>query len=163
MLALPLLATAMVSAHTWVNSSRETDEPLAFEVIENAPVEFGSLVTGVSPRVAHVLHIDAAGGLSGRVLIHGQDQLFGAEGLDVSLNKAGQVVANTVSDADGIFRVENITPGSYSLIASSANSVGTFGVYVVSDGSLVPPANEVQLDVAVGEQQYSRYSRHFEF
>lgn len=147
--ALPLLATAMVSAHTWVNSNRGNDEPLAFEVIENGPVEFGSLVSDVSPNIAHVLHVDAAGGVSGRVLIHGQDQLFGAAGLDVSLNLAGQVVANAVSDADGVFRFENIAPGSFTLIASSANSVGTFGVYVVADNNMVPQANEVQFNVAV--------------
>ncbi len=147
--ALPLMATAMVSAHSWMNTSYINDEPPTFEVIENAPVEFGSLVTDVPPYVSQVLHVDAASGVSGRVLIRGQDQLFGAEGLDISLNRLGQAIANVVSDKDGVFRIENVMPGGYTLIASSSNSVATFGVYIVSSVDSIPAANEVQLNVTV--------------
>jgi hypothetical protein len=144
--ALPLIATAMVSAHAFVNS-RVDDEPLALEAIDGVPAELGTLVSDVSPNISHVLRIDSGGGVSGRILVRNQDQLFGARGMEVSLNFAGNTAAIATSGDDGVFRFENVRGGAYTLIASAPGNIVTFGVYVVRDENTIPPDGDVQFSV----------------
>ncbi len=144
--ALPLVATAIVSAHSWVSPS-SLDEPEQLETIAASTSEIGQAVEDVTPAVSHVLNLDANLGVSGRLLIQGEAGLHGASGLNVSLNRLGKVSSEAVTGPDGTFRFENAAAGAYTLIASSENCLATFGVYVVAGEGLVVPANEIQFSV----------------
>lgn len=144
--ALPLVATAIVSAHSWASPSG-LDETNLLETIVASTSEIGQPVADVVPGVSHVLNIDAGGGVSGRLLIQGEAGLHGASGLNITLNRTGRVSAEAITGADGTFRIENAAAGAYTLIATSENCLATFGVYVVAGEGLVLPANEIQFNV----------------
>jgi hypothetical protein len=144
--ALPLVATAIVSAHSFVSPS-SLDETNPLETIVASTSEIGQAVADVVPGVSHVLNVDANGGVSGRLLIQGEAGLHGASGLNITLNRLGKVSAEATTGPDGTFRIENAAAGAYTLIATSENCLATFGVYVVAGEGLVLPANEIQFNV----------------
>ena len=150
--ALPLVATAIASAHTWVNDDVQSPVTEELEDITAQPAGIGLQVQDVVPMHQHVLRIDETGGVSGRIMTREGDGIFGALGTEVSLNRRGTVIAAAVTSEDGQFRLENVGPGSYTFIASAPNCVSTFGVYVVADETIVPGADEVQLDVAAASR-----------
>ncbi len=148
--ALPLIATAIVSAHSWVSVD---DDSLAAQLYQMAPVEVvparaGAVIADVNPYVKHNLRIDQSGGVSGQILTRGGSDVYGTPDLNVTLNYRGNAFATATTDQNGKFRFENVTPGTYTFIASSPTSITTFGVYVYADEALQPATDEIQLSVA---------------
>ncbi|MGI9516251.1 MAG: hypothetical protein ACR2NP_04330 [Pirellulaceae bacterium] len=148
--ALPLVATAIASAHSWINVD---DDSLAtqldqMEAIQVVPAGVGEVIADVNPHVKHNLRIDQSGGVSGQILTRGGSDIYGTPDLSVSLNYRGDAVATSTTDQNGQFHFENVTPGAYTFIASSPTSITTFGVYVYADEALQPAPNEFQLSVA---------------
>lgn len=85
------------------------------------------------------------GGMSGVVLRAGAEQgtLLGAEGSNVFLFRRGAEVDRQVTDGQGRFRMEDVKPGVYSLIAIGTQGLATVGFEVVSE-------NRVQTASVVG-------------
>ncbi|MGI9516253.1 MAG: carboxypeptidase-like regulatory domain-containing protein, partial [Pirellulaceae bacterium] len=148
--ALPLVATAIASAHSWINVD---DDSLAtqldqIEEIQVVPAGVGEVIADVNPHVKHNLRIDQSGGVSGQILTRGGSDIYGTPDLNVTLNYRGNAVASATTDQSGQFRFENVSAGAYTFIASSPTSITTFGVYVYADEALQPASNEIQLNVA---------------
>ncbi len=148
--ALPLVATAIASAHSWINVDDDS-LPTRFdqlETIEVVPAGGGAILSDVQAHVQHALKIDDAGGVTGRIMTRGTTELYGTPELNVTLNVRGNAVASTTTDANGKFRFDSVSPGAYTFIASSPTSITTFGVYVFADEAVRPTADTVQLSVA---------------
>ncbi len=146
--ALPLVATAIASAHTWVQDDGDNGRIDDLEMVEAQPAVTGLQVDDVVPVHQYLLRIDESGGITGRVVTRQTDGIFGATGMAVTLNRQGVAIASATTTENGQFHLENVPPGSYTFIATSPGSVSTFGVHVVADDSLVPAAEQIQLDVA---------------
>lgn len=136
------------------NTQTVTDETV---VVEEIQPESGGL-SAVTEDHSHVMMIDQSGGVSGRITLRGSlvEGTVPAPGLNVSINRRGQVIAETQTDWDGVFRFDNAPVGSFTFIASSMNAIATFGIYFANDENDKPEANAVQIDiVAVGESSQS--------
>ncbi len=148
--ALPLVATAVASAHNWMNSDESSRRALdELSNVLSTSVNAGKPIFEHFSSHPHVLYVDEAGGVSGRLILRGEDasDRFGAKDMRVTLNRRGIVIAEATSDEAGVFRFENVAPNAYTFIASSPEHVATFGVYIYANENNVPSAKENQIDV----------------
>ena len=149
--ALPLAVTAVVSAESLLTVQDGIISDTDMEVsTSTAP----AALDAAHGQVNHVLHIDAAGGVSGQIMNRGEAGFYGASGMDVTLNRQGRVVASSTTGSDGVFRFDNVPAGAYSFIATSESNITTFGVYVFEGAG--PADNEVQFSVAATDSNTSR-------
>lgn len=121
--ALPLVATAAVSANQWVNDTA----PINLDV-EVAEVESGIGVTRI-----HEIALNASGAIEGRVASMDIKGTEGISNLSVQFLSNGKVVQETTTSSDGSFRIEGLSEGNYSFIASGENGFAAYGVKVVSE------------------------------
>ncbi len=104
--------------------------------------------------------IAADGSLTGRLHRFGSegDESVPVETTTIQIVKNQTTVATATTDAEGIFVVQNLAPGTYSVVADSANGYAVFGIRAVFDTSHVTKADsatpvvrsisELELDVA---------------
>ena len=143
-IALPLAVTAVVSAESFFSASKGIVDDSDFEVIaESAPVALDVAHASMN----YILNIDKDGGVSGQIMSQSESGLYGAAGMDISLNRQGRVMSSATTGSDGVFRFEHAAPGPYTFIATSPDSITTFGVYVFENGATTD-AGEVQFSVA---------------
>ena len=124
LIALPLMATAAVSASQWVNDTTPIELGAEASVLEKADL-------GVA-RV-HTVALSASGAFEGRVATVDAAGATGLAGLDVYFMRNGNVVQETTTSADGVFRVEGLAEGNYSFVASGENGFAAYGVRVVGE------------------------------
>jgi hypothetical protein len=121
--ALPLMATAAVSASQWVN--------------DTAPIELGvetaELENSLGVARVHTVALSASGAFEGRVATANAEGGAGLAGLDVFFLRNGKVVQETKTADNGSFRVEGLAEGNYSFVASGENGYAAYGVRVVSE------------------------------
>lgn len=157
--SLPLAITAVVSAQQLVTGNQDSliDEVANVSETE-ATVETLPPVTPVPVTVADrhtfLTYVDSEGGLTGRVSAVGSDgSLYGANGVNVSINRRGEKAASAITNEEGIFRFDSVNPGSYTFIASSPEALTAFGMYIASDPENKPASDEIQISpVAVTNQ-----------
>ena len=79
--------------------------------------------------------VQTDGGLEGTILRAGSeaDELLAAEGTNVFLFRRGTEVGRKVTDASGEFRMDEIKPGKYALIAVGPRGLGTVGFELISE------------------------------
>ena len=145
LLALPMMATAAVSASQWVNDTAPID--LKVEVAE---VESSIGVTRV-----HAVALNSTGAIEGRVASMDAAGTQGISDLSVYFMKNGKVVQETTTSSDGSFRVEGLSEGNYSFVASGENGFTAYGVKVVGETAgidNVMEASAVAPGVAVVKQ-----------
>ncbi len=156
--ALPIVATAVVSAQNLQQPSalnQVAANEINQDLEEVAPV--ASNTAGVitsSERHSHVVQLDEAGGVNGRIAVvdSATDATVAAVGVKVTINRRGEALATSNTDWNGEFRIDGLQPGAYTFIASSDTAMATFGIYVDDDPDQVPAANETQIDiVAIGD------------
>lgn len=150
--ALPLIATAIASAHTWVHDDAGNTPPQELPGVPARPTGVGLEITDTVLAQPHVLRVDATGGVSGRVVTREAEGVFGSMGMNVSLNVRGRTYARAMTQEDGTFRFNNVQPGSYTFIANSPTSISTFGVYVIADEQVIPEADEIQVDAVAANR-----------
>ena len=121
--ALPMMATAAVSASQWVNDSASIDLN-----VETAQVESSIGVTRV-----HAVALNSSGAIEGRVASMDAQGTQGISDLSVYFMKSGKVVQETSTSSDGSFRVEGLSEGNYSFVASGENGFAAYGVKVVGE------------------------------
>ena len=82
------------------------------------------------------------GGLTGQIRLPGlvQGQLRGAVEMNVFVFSEGVERGRAITDAEGNFRVENVTPGVYTLIAVGRGGIAVVGVDVVTETDALPAA-----------------------
>ncbi len=121
-LALPLMATAAVSAHQYFANN----EPISFGnvSINDAPT---SVLAGTFRN--HAIAIDAEGVVKGRIGSASMDSvLSGLSNVKVFFIRDGKVAFQGYSSDDGSFEAVGLEPGAYSFVATSAKGFAAFGV-----------------------------------
>ena len=138
--ALPLAITAVVSAEALFSYPDGLIN--ASEVLETE----ASSIKADYGHINHRLMVDENGGVSGQIMQRDGSGFQGAAEMTVTLNQKGQAVSQTQTNIDGVFHFENVAPGAYTFIATSADNITTFGVYV--EDSETPPSETIQFAVA---------------
>lgn len=121
--ALPLMATAAVSASQWVN--------------DNAPIELNIETPVVESNIGvarvHTVALNASGAFEGRVASVDAKGAVGIADLSVYFMRNGKVVQETTTSANGTFRVEGLGEGNYSFVATGDKGFAAYGVRVVGE------------------------------
>ncbi len=134
-LALPLLATAMVSAHQYL----QDDEPVT--VVVTPKTEATSALVGLNDTFRqHTIGLNEDGDVNGRVwLVDGQSKTkAGLADSKVYFARDGKVVSQVYTDPDGTFTVGKLTEGAYSFIVSNVEGVAVYGVNIVEKAEATP-------------------------
>ena len=121
--ALPLMATAAVSASQWVSDSAPID----------LNVEVAEVVSSIGVTRVHAVALNSSGAIEGRVASMDAQGTQGIADLSVQFMKNGKVIQETMTSSDGSFRVEGLNEGNYSFVASGENGFAAYGVQVVSE------------------------------
>ena len=124
-LALPLLATAAVSAHQYLLDNTPV-KTAASSVVERA-------VSGLTGSFRnHTLSVNEQGSVSGRVSVVNRDQsVSGLSSLRVCLVRDGQVAHVVDSNSLGQFEFTGVEEGIYSFVATGKDGFAACGVKVV--------------------------------
>ena len=87
---------------------------------------------------SHWVRLTPTGSLVGKVsLLNANGGSRGAKSLEVRLSQKGMLVAKTYTDEFGKFRLENVQPGVYSLIARGSSGFVAFGLHALrSNGNI---------------------------
>ena len=142
--ALPLVATAAVSASQWVNDTAPIDLNVEVAEIENS----------IGATRVHTVALNPSGAIEGRVASLEAEGTQGISDLSVYFMSNGKVVHEATTSSDGSFRVEGIIEGNYSFVASGENGFAAYGVKVVGETAGIASVMEaaaVRSSVAVKE------------
>lgn len=130
-LALPLLATAAVSAHQYLRDSAPI-KTAAPAVVERA-------VSGLTGSFRnHTLSVDQDGTVQGRVSVVNRDSsVSGLSALRVCLVRDGQIAHTVDTNSMGQFEFTGVEEGVYSFVATGKDGFAACGVKVArgSDAS----------------------------
>ena len=88
----------------------------------------------VTANPTHTISLNQYGGLDGRVAsIDGQARTaIGLTGLNVFFVRNGQVIKQTQTSTNGLFKIDGLAEGPYSFYAAGKNGLAAYGVYVTS-------------------------------
>lgn len=130
--ALPLIATAAVSAHQFFQDS-DTVAIVSTPKVETSTVE--SVGLGETYR-RHTVSMNDQGQISGRVWLvdSASNSKNGLGDSKVFFMQGETVVAQVYTDPDGTFDVSGLSPGAYSFVVSNVEGVAAYGVNIVEDG-----------------------------
>ncbi|MDZ4848274.1 MAG: carboxypeptidase-like regulatory domain-containing protein [Pirellulaceae bacterium] len=93
------------------------------------------------------VHTDFDGSLHGSVVALVGEDTLSVSGINVILAQKGKVIARAESNIDGEFRIGNISPGFYSIVAEADNSFATYGLAVLNNevGAHLPRTIELRV------------------
>ncbi len=92
------------------------------------------------------LGLDAEGAISGKLIgLSETGEAQARPAVEVALVNNGQLVASTLSEADGSFKFTRLTPGTYTFIAKSDFTFATLGLNVMPATSGSPSASKFVL------------------
>ena len=124
LVALPFVATAAASAHQWISSTSPISAP---DAVASARVS--------ADRI-HNIALNRSGGIEGRITNLKNSEGQGLSDLKVYFVRNGEIAREAVTDSSGIFRVDNVTEGAYSFVATGQSGFAAYGVNVVAfDGN----------------------------
>ena len=122
--ALPFVATAAASAHQWISSTSPIAAPEAVAAAR------------VSADRIHNITLNRNGGIEGRITNLKNADGAGLADLKVFFVRNGQIAQETMTDASGTFRIDNVREGAYSFVATGQSGFAAYGVNVVAhDGN----------------------------
>lgn len=121
LIALPFVATAAASAHQWISSSTPIAAPEAVAA------------TKVSADRLHSITLNSNGGVEGRITTLKNSDGEGLSELKVYFVRNGKIAKEAITDENGTFRVENVTEGAYSFVATGKSGFAAYGVNVVAN------------------------------
>lgn len=122
--ALPLVATAAVSASQWIH--------------DDAPIEFGA-DSGLSdlpqlPEVRmHAVALNANGTIQGRVSSRNYDGSRGISNMTVFFIRGGEVIKEVMTTDNGSFVVQGLEEGPYTFVATGSEGFAAYGISVISE------------------------------
>jgi hypothetical protein len=123
--ALPIVATAAASAHQFLTDNAPIAEATASMVSNSG---------AISVQRSHTISLNESGSIEGRVAtIDAGSQANGLSDLKVFLVNNGDIQAETVTDAEGLFTLSNIGEGVYSFVATGESGFAAYGVRVVAN------------------------------
>ncbi len=124
--ALPMVATAAASAHTWMVESN----PIS---IDSEKVSFED--AGIGLARVHTVALNNNGAVEGRIATINANSTEGLSSLKVFFVQDNKVVKETTTKSDGTFTASGMAEGDYSFIATGENGFAAYGVRVVSGGN----------------------------
>lgn len=123
--ALPIVATAAASAHQFLTETAPIAD-VTVSMVNNAGV--------ISAQRSHTISLNESGAVEGRVAtIDAGSQANGLSDLKVFLVSNGEIQAESVTDADGLFSLGNISEGVYSFVATGESGFAAYGVRVIAN------------------------------
>ena len=122
--ALPMVATAAASAHSWVVDSNPISIELNTEVAEESAIGLARV---------HTVALNRNGAVEGRIASMDVSKTTGISSLKVFFVQDGEVVSESRTAADGTFVAHNLPEGVYSFVATGKSGFAAYGVRVVSD------------------------------
>lgn len=128
LLALPLVATAAASAHSWIVDSNPISIESSVAVLKTSAIG--------NERV-HTVALNRNGAIEGRIAsIDATSKITtGISGLKVYFIQNGEVVKDSYTAVDGSFVIRGVAEGAYSFVAAGEGGFAAYGVQVVSDDS----------------------------
>lgn len=149
-LALPLLASAAVSAHQYLLNNTPINT-------QGSVVEEQEVSALVGSYRSHTLSLDEKGTVKGRVSIVNRDlSTTGLKSLRVCLVQVGKVVHVCDTSSMGQFEFTDVKEGVYSFVTSGKDGFATFGVKVAR-GSTTN-----RIEVAVVDPDFREIRKIFE-
>ncbi|MFK7769373.1 MAG: hypothetical protein AB8B55_19275 [Mariniblastus sp.] len=124
--ALPMVATAAASAHTWIVDSNPV-------TIDSEKVAFED--AGIGLARVHTVALNANGAVAGRIATINANSTEGLSSLKVFFIQDNKVVNETETNDDGTFLAPAVPEGDYSFIATGENGFAAYGVRVVAGGN----------------------------
>ena len=123
-LVLPLVATAGVSAYQWT-SPQDLD-------IDIHSVSYVPPKATFAPIRRHAIQLDQQGAFIGKVWVADpkKESQFGAASLDVTLFQEGKPIYRTQTSLDGTFRIGNVAPGVYALVARGHSVISIHAIQI---------------------------------
>jgi len=121
LIALPFVATAAASAHQWISSATPIAAP---EVLATAMVSADRL---------HNITLNRNGGVEGRITTLKNTNSEGLADLKVYFVRNGKIAKEATTDSNGTFRLDNISEGAYSFVATGKSGFAAYGVNVVAN------------------------------
>ncbi len=152
-LALPLIATAAVSSHSYLVENQPTlvgKGPLT-ELLSS--VKSPSLLSGTFRN--HTVAIDADGVVRGRIGKALGGERSGIGNLKVFFLRDGKIAYQGYSAEDGTFQAAGLEPGAYSFVATGAQGFAAFGVRLSDNHN--PETNNL-IEVSPATPDFDRVS-----
>ena len=145
-LALPLVATAAVSAYQW---QQAVDPPI------RSSFESTSVSTTIGNSREHDIRLTQNGTFTGKIWFRdsADETLKGASNLRIQLMKSGQVVARSSSEQDGSFSMTVSNPGVYSFVAECDELIAIHAVRLIQGESAVLEQNLPFETIAITRNQ----------
>jgi hypothetical protein len=98
------------------------------------------------------LHVDKDRNIRGTVVVLMGSDTISSRKVGVSLYQAGKVVAADDTDSEGEFLIEGVSPGIYTLVAETGDSLAVFSLTILDSvaGEHLPNSVEVRMMSTVG-------------
>ena len=123
--ALPIVATAAASAHQFLTVNAPIAEATS-AMVSNDGI--------LNAQRSHTVSLNESGSVEGRIAsIKSGSEANGLADLKVFLVSNGEIQAEAVTDADGLFSLANISEGVYSFVATGESGFAAYGVQVVAN------------------------------
>jgi hypothetical protein len=127
--ALPLLATAAVSAHQFF----QPDDTISSVAVAKTSVSENTFVGLADTYRQHTIAKNEDGLISGQVWLVDSASKNGLADSKVFFVKDGKIAKQVYTNPDGSFSVKGLETGAYSFVVSNVEGVATFGVNIVDD------------------------------
>ena len=136
--ALPLLATATLAADRFFSDGENQEEII--------PVKSSVTTFVAQSSRSHAFVRDGDDFVSGRVIRFDTESGMSVAnaGAHVVFMRDNKSILSVVTDENGMFKTNELQPGPYSIVATSADGFATFGAHVV-DGD---PSNARVVEIA---------------
>lgn len=135
--ALPLLATATLAADRFFSDGENQEEII--------PVKSSVTTFVASSNRSHAFVRDSEDYVSGRVIRFDTESGMSVAnaGAHVVFMRDNKSVLSVVTDENGMFKTNELLPGPYSIVATSADGFATFGAHVVDSDLPSTPVVEI--------------------
>jgi hypothetical protein len=144
------LLIASLSGYTYAQESKKSGAAPKLDVKSSAAISTEAPVLAAPVGNLYLnqwVHADMSESVRGSVVtLAGQDSISMPK-VRVSLVKNGTAIVVDDTDVDGDFLLEGVTPGVYSLVAETANSISIFSLTVLDaiSGEHLPNSVQVRL------------------
>ncbi len=122
---LPLVDVEPREVFSLAKSSQPSSGASDYNDIDGDFVSTGAVSDGFGYRI----RLSESGALTGQVLslVKSGISSAGVEGTNIMIYRGSKIAAETVADQGGFFRIENLPPGVYGLVAVGPSGYAAFG------------------------------------
>jgi len=139
-LRLPLIDAEPREVISIARKSRRSEVPSNYDDIDSNFVSTAS----VSDAFGYRVRLSQTGALTGQILslVKSGISTAGVEGTSVMVYRGSSLAGEAVADQNGFFRIENLAPGVYGLIAVGPSGYAAFGFDAYSAQTIAQSSND---------------------